>query len=115
LPSKRYRARYVGPDGIRHNGPHTFETREDAEAWLAGERRKISRDEWTQPRKLRDAPKLATFGEYAERWLQHRELKPRTRAHYRSLLDRQILPTFAERPLKAITSESVRDWYATLD
>jgi len=115
LPSKRYRARYVGPDGIRHNGPHTFETREDAEAWLAGERRKISRDEWTQPRKLRDAPKLATFGEYAERWLQHRELKPRTRAHYRSLLDKAILPTFGGRPLKAITSESVRDWYAALD
>ena len=115
LPSKRYRARYVGPDGIRHNGPHTFETREDAEAWLAGERRKISRDEWTQPRKLRDAPKLATFGEYAERWLQHRELKPRTRAHYRSLLDKAILPTFGGRPLKAIASESVRDWYAALD
>jgi len=115
LPSKRYRARYTGPDAALHNAPVTFEAREDAEAWLAGERRKISRDEWTPPRKLSDAPKAATFGEYAERWLQHRDLKPRTRAHYRSVLDKVILPTFAERPLKAITSESVRDWYATLD
>jgi len=115
LPSKRYRARYTGPDGIRHNAPNTFEAREDGEAWLAGERRKISRDEWTPPRKLSDAPKATTFGEYAERWLTARELKPRSRSHYRSLLDKVILPTFADRPLKAITSESVRDWYATLD
>lgn len=56
-----------------------------------------------------------TFGTYAQRWLQHRDLKPRTRTHYGILLDNQILPTFAERPLRAITSESVRDWYATLD
>ncbi len=115
LPSKRYRARYMGPDAHRHNAPTTFESREDAEAWLAGERRKLSRDEWTPPRKLRDAPKATTFGEYAQRWLQHRDLKPRTRAHYRSVLDKVILPTFGERPLKAITSESVRDWYAALD
>lgn len=115
LPSKRYRARYMGPDAHRHNAPMTFESREDAEAWLAGERRKLSRDEWTPPRKLRDAPKATTFGEYAERWLEHRDLKPRTRAHYRSVLDKVILPTFGERPLKGITSESVRDWYTTLD
>ncbi len=115
LPSKRYRARYVGPDAHRHNAPTTFESREDAEAWLAGERRKLSRDEWIPPRKLRDAPKATTFGEYAERWLEHRDLKPRTRAHYRSVLDKVILPTFGERPLKGITSEAVRDWYATLD
>ncbi|WP_127783264.1 site-specific integrase [Rhodococcus sp. X156] len=115
LPSKRYRARYTGPDGLLHNAPVTYETRGDAEAWLVGERRKISRDEWTPPRKLSDAPRELTFGGYAGRWLQHRDLKPRTRAHYRNLLDNLILPTFAERPLKAITSESVRDWYADLD
>ncbi len=115
LPSKRYRARYTGPDGALHNAPTTFDTREDAEAWLAGERRSISHNEWTPPRKLRDAPKQATFGEYAQRWLAHRDLKPRTRTHYGSLLDNLILPTFAGRPLKKITSESVRDWYAALD
>jgi len=115
LPSKRYRARYMGPDAHRHNAPMTFESREDAEAWLAGERRKLSRDEWAPPRKLRDAPRATTFGEYAERWLEHRDLKPRTRAHYRSVLDKVILPTFGERPLKGITSEAVRDWYTTLD
>ncbi|MGI8716936.1 MAG: tyrosine-type recombinase/integrase [Lapillicoccus sp.] len=115
LPSRRYRARYTGPDGTRHNAPTTFETREDAEAWLSGERRKISRGEWTPPRKPRDLPKAQTFGQYAVRWMGHRDLKPRTKAHYASLLERHINPTFEDVPLKAITSEDVRDWYSELD
>jgi hypothetical protein len=49
LPSKRYRARYTGPDTERHNAPHTFEAREDAEAWLAAERRLVTSDDWTAP------------------------------------------------------------------
>ena len=115
LPSRRYRARYTGPDGTRHNAPTTFEAREDAETWLSGERRKISRDEWAPPRRPRDLPKAQTFGQYAVRWMTHRDLKPRTRAHYTSLLERQILPTFEDVALKAITSEDVRDWYSELD
>lgn len=115
LPSKRYRARYTGPDGALHNAVVTFDTREDAEAWLAGERRAISEDRWTPPTKLSDQPRALTFGTYAERWLTRRDLKPRTLAHYRSLLDRQILPTFADVPIKGITSEAVRDWHSDLD
>ena len=115
LPSRRFRARYTGPDGALHNAPVTFDAREDAEAWLARERRAISEDRWTPPTKLSDQPRALTFGAYAERWLTRRDLKPRTLAHYHSLLDRQILPTFADVPLKAITSEAVRDWHSDLD
>lgn len=115
LPSRRFRARYTGPDGALHNAPNTFETRMDAEAWLTDERRRISAGAWAPPRKLSDSPKAMTLGTYAERWMARRELKPRTRAHYTSLLERQILPTFEDVPLKAITSEDVRDWYADLD
>jgi integrase len=114
LPSKRFHARYTGPDTIRHNAPNTFDTRLDADAWLVGEHRKISRGEWSPPRKLSDQPKEATFAEYAQRWLAGRDLKPRTRAGYRVLLDQHILPTFGGVALTAITSESVRDWYATV-
>ncbi len=115
LPSKRHRARYVGPDGQLHNAPMTFDTRQDAEAWLVGERRRISEDRWAPPRKLGDLPKVETFGGYSEKWLRRRELKPRTSEHYRSLLDKLILPAFRDTPLAAITSESVREWYADLD
>lgn len=114
LPSGRYRARYTGPDGLLHNGSSTFETTGDAEAWLVDERRLISTGMWASP-KTRSSSRALTFGQYAERWLTRRDLKPRTLAHYRTLLDRQILPTFADVPLRAITSEAVRDWHADLD
>src|ERR1700760_2819355 len=49
LPSKRWPANYVGPDLARHNAPHTFTAKMDAERWLSDERRSIERDEWTAP------------------------------------------------------------------
>lgn len=118
LPSNRYRARYTGPDARLHNAPHTFDTRLDAEAWLTDERRLISSGTWMSPlarTAQRRAGRALTFADYANRWLEQRDLKPRTRATYRSLLDRLILPTFAAVPLKEIGSEQVRDWYSSLD
>lgn len=109
LPSGRHRARYVGPDGARHAAPHTFQTKGDADAWLTLRRSEVLRDEWA-PTPASRSP----FGQYAEAWLKDRALKPRTHAHYRTLLDRQILPTFAEVPLKTITPASVRKWYASM-
>ncbi|MCG2798681.1 MAG: site-specific integrase [Cellulomonas sp.] len=110
LPSKRYQASYLAPDGVRYTAPHTFDTKQDAEAWLAAESRKISLDAWVPPAESRVVP--VTFGEYAERWLKDRPLKPRTAEHYRSLLDRQILPTFADIAVKHITPAAVRRWHS---
>lgn len=118
LPSKRWQAFYTGPDTALHYAPATFDTAEDAEAWLAAERRLIASDEWTPPKQRqaeRRAAKGLTLVAYAERWMEHRDLKPRTRDHYRSLLDKQILPHLGDVPLRSITSEMVRDWYAGLD
>ena len=115
LPSRRWQAFYTGPDTLLHNAPSTFETAEDAEAWLSAERALIPSGAWTAPKGRKQAARVQTFGAYAERWLAGRDLKPRTRDHYRSLLDRQILPRFADVPLKGLTSEAVRDWHADLD
>jgi integrase len=131
LPSGRFRARYADPDGlmttpadsskrpqpVRHNAPHTFETRGDAEAWLADERRLIAAGGWTPPESRRASRRanrtdVLTFGRYADAWLRDRTLKPRTRAHYRSLLDRQLFPAFAQEALSDITPESVRVWHS---
>jgi integrase len=113
LPSGRYRARYTGPDTLLHNGPSTFDTRQDAEAWLTDERRLISTGAWISPvsRKKAGRDRL-TFGRYADAWLHDRDVKPRTRQHYRFLLDRQLLPTFETVALADITPESVRAWHA---
>ncbi len=43
LPSGKYRARYLGPDGQLYNAPWTFVARIDAEGWLAQVERTISR------------------------------------------------------------------------
>jgi len=71
-------------------------------------RSEVARGVWLPPR---TAAEVLTFGAYAETWLADRDLKPRTRELYRSLLDRRILPTFADVTLTAITPAAVRRWY----
>lgn len=117
LPSSgRYQANYVGPDRVRHNALTTFEAKMDAEAWLAAERRSIERDEW-QPPSLRVAEKKAkavTVGEYTDTWIEHRNVKARTRSGYHDLLRLHIAPMLGRVPLKNLTPETVRAWYSTL-
>jgi integrase len=113
LPSGRIQARYTGPDGRRHTAPTTFETKGDAETWLATKRADIVRDAWVPETR----GKAVTFGTYAVAWLDGRRVKgkplaARTRAHYQSLLDAHILPTFAGVQLRHITPEMVDEWYA---
>ena len=115
LPSKRYRVKYTGPDGIRRAAPHTFDTKLTAEAWVVDMRRKIDKDQWdatdANPRET------TTFGVYAARWLESRQvagrpIKARTREHYQAILDDHLLDTFGQRQLAAIRPSDVRDWYA---
>jgi len=117
LPSKRYQASYIGPDVARHPALMTFDTKADAEAWLSAERILITGEGWTPPnlrRELAEAKRPATFAAYAAVWLRDRDLKPRTRSHYRALLDHQLAPWDAV-PINDIRPEMVRDWHTTLD
>lgn len=119
--SGRWKASYTGPDGLLYEAPSTFALKLDAEAWLTDRRREIDRELWSPPGKD-DKPRRqhhVTFAEYAERWLatrtvKGRPLRPRTRAHYASLLEKQILPTFGPKPLPSITMEMVDHWYAKM-
>jgi integrase len=113
--SKRWQVRYTGPDGVRRYAPHTFETRVNAEAFVVALRRKIDRDQWNASD---DAPhEHITFGAYAARWLENRQvagrpIKTRTREHYQNILDDHLLDTFGNRQVGAIKPKDVRDWYA---
>ncbi len=111
LPSKRWQARYFGPDGVRYSAPLTFDTKGDAETWLSTIRADISRGVWKPAGRTTGAP--MTFGEYADTWLTERDLRPRTHDHYQRLVDRQIRPTFGAVAVKDITPESVRRWHST--
>lgn len=87
----------------------------DAEHWLASERRLIERDEWTPPALRSAAAKSRgkTFGEYALGWLDQRNLKPRTRHEYSSLINGP-LAKLGKVPLGQITPELVRTWHTGL-
>jgi integrase len=108
LPSGRYQANYTGPDGRVRNAPVTFETKEDAEGWLTDRRREVKGGTWEPPSAV---AKPLTFREYADAWLIDRVLKPRTREHYRALLDQRLLPTFGDIALTAITPAMVGRWH----
>jgi integrase len=117
--SGRYRARYVGPDGRRYTAPTMFVTKTEAKSWLALRHSEIIRKAWQPPEA--ETPKLLklTFADYADQWMAERlvngePLKPRTKAHYRQLLD-QHLDNFANLPLASITADDVRKWHAKLD
>lgn len=118
LPSGRWQARYVGPDEKRYNASTTFQTKGDAQAWLASVTASISAGTWTSPA---EAPETVdtTFKEYAERWLPGRRVKgrplaDRTRDAYRDLLDQRIYPTFGTVPLTGITRPAIDRWYDEL-
>ena len=117
LPSGRWQARYTGPDARTHKAHVTFDTKGDAETWLSTVRADIVREVWTPPTVAASpAVKAMTFGTYSATWLKARKVrgKPladRTREHYQQLLDRFILPTFADVPLRYITPELVDEWY----
>lgn len=115
LPSGRYQASYIGNDLCRHKAPSTYTSKLDAEHWLASERRLIERDEWTPPamRATAKRAKGVTLAEYADTWLTHRDLKSRTRTHYKALLEDHIKPKLGRTPLRTVTPETVRVWYST--
>ncbi|WP_216378397.1 tyrosine-type recombinase/integrase [Arcanobacterium phocae] len=127
LKSGRYRARFINPnqphknDGTRNwvNAPTTFTTKTAARSWLTQVKADIERGVWKSPEQLdrerREAEQQAkkdayTFGEFAQRWIDSRELRPTTKHKYDSLLDLHILPTFKHMPIRSITRADVRAW-----
>lgn len=118
LPSGRIQARYTGPDGITYTarspegGPLTFDTRGDAEAWLALRQAEILRGAWMPPTDPKPSP--VTLRTYAEGWLGTRDLEQTTRDHYRQLLAAHIYPALGDQAVTAITPTGVRDWHAKL-
>lgn len=118
LPSKRFQARYTGPDGRTYTArtpsgkPLTFDTKGDAEAWLSLRQSEILRGAWLPPAEPTAAP--ITVRAYAEAWLAGRDLEQTTRDHYRQLLDDHILPAFGDKAVAAVKPSAVREWHSQL-
>lgn len=115
IGSGRYHSSYVSPiDGQRHNAANTYDSRMDAEAWLAAERRLIETDTWTPPaqRAQKRAIDSTTVQQYIERWIDERELAESTRELYRLHATKRIYPTLGQEPISGLSAARVRSWWA---
>ena len=106
LPSGRWQARYLGPDGIDRPAPETFGTKTDAAVWLTVKEAEIRQGEWIDP----DAGAVLV-AEYGATWIEERPgLRPKTVLIYTSLLKLHIAPHFAEVTVAEVTLARVRRW-----
>ena len=103
--SGNYQVRYRGPDGLMYPAPMMFQRESDAERWLALLEADIVRGKWSSPTARRVA-----LGDYADQWVRERQLQPRTRELYESLLRNHIRPYLGGRSLDKINSQAVRTW-----
>jgi integrase len=114
MRSGRVQASYIADDGRRYYCPHTFDTRTDAEGWLANEKKLIDMGEWTPPGVRAQAVAGISLREYSAQWMAQRKLTPKTRHLYEGLLTSRILPQLGAEGLKSITPATVRSWWVGL-
>ena len=108
LPSGKWQARYLGPDGFdRSLG--TYATKTIANQALAQVELQMASGSWLDP-----ARREQTLASYAESWVATRNLRPRTRESYEDQLRLRILPRLGKMPLGKITPQEVRSWHSAL-
>ncbi len=108
LPSGRWQASFLGPNGRRQSAPTTYATKGDADRWLARVELDLSDGTWVDDQLGRVA-----FGEYAREWLaDSSQIGPRWRETCERNLRIHLAP-LADVPLTGITPSVVRNWQAT--
>lgn len=106
MPSGRYSASYLDPNGQRRFAANTFSSKPEAVDWLTIQESLMVRREWTDP----DRGKVP-FGPYATVWIAERPgLRPRTVFLYRWTLAKHLEPSFGRVFLSEIDPAMVRRW-----
>ncbi|MFC4150594.1 tyrosine-type recombinase/integrase [Micromonospora mangrovi] len=106
---KRYRVRYIGPDGRERSQSFPDRGKRDAEAFLVSVESDKLRGAYVDP-----AAGRITFAEYAESWLRTRSFDESTRETTEIRVRRHLLPSFGNRQLAAIKPGHIREWDAAL-
>lgn len=104
LPSRKWRARYTGPDGRRRSA--TFATKTDARAWLSTSHADLVRRTWRAPELSR-----TVVGEYACAYMARPDLRPSTRGLYESLWRLHLEPRWSTVPVGDVNVAQVRAWH----
>ena len=108
LPSGKWQASYLGPDGERHAAEVTFPSEVDAERYLAMTARQIRSGEWTDLRQLG----RRTLRECCEAYLDE---NPRVGRRWAETCRRNMrlhLGELLDLPISQIRPPTVRAWYA---
>jgi integrase len=103
--SGRWQARYLGPDGLTHHAPMTFETEREAEKWLVLVESEILRGHWQAPESGE-----VVLAKYGRGWIAERKLAPRSRQGYEYLFTLHIEPRLGRMALGAVQPATVRAW-----
>lgn len=110
LPSGRWQASYIGPDGQRRLAPETFATKGAAEQFLVKVESLLMAGEWTDPAKSK-----IKLGDYTERWIVQRPgLGLRTVELYRWLHSKHVEPLIGNMEIGKITTAVIRQWRVDL-
>lgn len=105
LPSGRWQA-LVETDGRRVSLGVTYDTEQEA---IDAQRKAVVDADRGTFRPARTAP---LFEEFARREVRLRDVRPRTRKGYETLLTTMLLPSFGTRRLDQITIGDVKVWWA---
>ncbi|WP_246398910.1 tyrosine-type recombinase/integrase [Mycobacterium vicinigordonae] len=121
LPSGKYQASYL-KDGTRYKAAGTFDTKLNAEGWLANEKNYLDRcrmtgETWKSPEQRRDEGKAAVLlvGDYGKQVIEERKTKETTRSLYNSLWTNHVQERLGVIPLRELNAEAIRAWYARLE
>ncbi len=109
LPSGRFQASYLGPDGRRRYGPNTFENKTEAAVWLSGVETDVARGDWLDPMRSK-----ITLSEYGQRWIKERKISERTREEHSRTFRLHIEPLLGHLNLGEIGTSTVRTWRSDL-
>lgn len=110
LPSGRYQASYLGPNGQRKYAPETYARKSEAERFLSLAEVALLRGDWTDPERGR-----VKLGDYGTTWISQRpNLRIRTRELYSWLFEKHICPGLGNVPLSKLSTQLIREWRADL-
>ncbi|WP_255951001.1 tyrosine-type recombinase/integrase [Streptomyces odontomachi] len=107
---RRYRARYVAPDGTEKSKSFPDGQKRVAEKWLTNIEADMSRGQYVDPRASR-----TTFQQYAERWAAAQTTDVATRTVIGTRLRLHTFPYIGSRPLGSFHPEHIREWSRALE
>ncbi|MFJ9447249.1 tyrosine-type recombinase/integrase [Kitasatospora sp. NPDC101235] len=101
---KRYRARYIGPDGTEKSKSFPDRQKRQAEEWLTEIEADMSRGQYVDPKASR-----TTFQQFAERWLKAQTTDPASQVLVETRLRLHAFPRIGRRPLDSFRPSHIQE------